>query len=505
VEKSALLLFGAIMAFSTRNVKGTFNESAAISWSIYNTLMSALIGVAIIVFVSAVEDALILLVLILLTWIVLSAWGLIFGPKFHLLMQSDEKVIEASRSQITQEKSNGFSFASIAAMTTGQVKQFYVALKLQVSKAERVLQLPQTVFGTGSVAGDAVSGGPTSGGRTSQQYGLTTKKSSGLHNGGLTEEQSYAVDITPVSKDREAERERNLLITVPSNSTALSVTHPTSPSAVSSAGGAVSSTGAQGLLRRKSPAPPSLYQSNSSKLLISRAHFNAARSDSATTSTAASPKALPTARTGSATTVPAPSVDSPAQVPARAIPSALQVPQSDSAEIAVSTEIGGNGSKFNSRTPSIGEEEEEEEGHEATALPNSPLESAMKQTERDSPSLESGAHSPTNAMETAAATVTAPAAAAAGNGVDSAAATSTPTATVPKPLHHGRSFSASPSPPSPPAGTSTASSDLSPPLLPHPSLERYGSPPSPSRTSAATRPSSRATVASTPFNAERKE
>jgi hypothetical protein len=234
VEKSALLLFGAIMAFSTRNVKGTFNESAAISWTIYNTLMSALIGVAIIVFVSAVEDALVLLVLILLTWIVLSAWGLIFGPKFHLLMQSDEKVIEASRSQITQEKSNGFSFASIAAMTTGQVKQFYVALKLQVNKAERVLQLPQTLFGTGAVAGDAVSGGPTSGGRMSHQ---TTKKSSGLHNGGMTEEQSYAVDITPVSKDREAERERNLLITVPVNSAALSVAQPASPSALSSAGG----------------------------------------------------------------------------------------------------------------------------------------------------------------------------------------------------------------------------------------------------------------------------
>jgi len=69
-------------------------------------------------------------------------------------MQSDEKVIEASRSQITQEKSNGFSFASIAAMTTGQIKQFYVALKLQVNKTERVLQLPQTIFGTGAVAGD---------------------------------------------------------------------------------------------------------------------------------------------------------------------------------------------------------------------------------------------------------------------------------------------------------------------------------------------------------------
>jgi hypothetical protein len=231
-EKAGLLLFGAIMAFSTRNVKGTFNESAAISWSIYNTLMSALIGVAIIVFVSAVEDALILLVLIVLTWIVLSAWGLIFGPKFHLLMQSDEKVIEASRSQITQEKSNGFSFASIAAMTTGQVKQFYVALKLQVNKTERLLQLPQTIFGTGPVAGDHPLTGSLSsvGGRgkhpqLSQVSHSQHKKKSGggggqLHNNSIPDgdeddehaASSYAVDITPVSKDREVERERGVLL-----------------------------------------------------------------------------------------------------------------------------------------------------------------------------------------------------------------------------------------------------------------------------------------------------
>jgi hypothetical protein len=37
IEKAGLLLFGAVMAFSTRNVKGSFNESAQISWTIYNT------------------------------------------------------------------------------------------------------------------------------------------------------------------------------------------------------------------------------------------------------------------------------------------------------------------------------------------------------------------------------------------------------------------------------------------------------------------------------------
>ena len=43
IEKAGLLLFGAVMAFSTRNVKGNFNESAQISWTIYNTRTSTLI------------------------------------------------------------------------------------------------------------------------------------------------------------------------------------------------------------------------------------------------------------------------------------------------------------------------------------------------------------------------------------------------------------------------------------------------------------------------------
>src|SRR4051812_10712456 len=60
------------------------------------------------------------------------------------------QVLEMSRSDIAQEKSNGFSFASIAAMTGSQVKQYYIALKLQVNKAERQLQIPVTVWSAAS-------------------------------------------------------------------------------------------------------------------------------------------------------------------------------------------------------------------------------------------------------------------------------------------------------------------------------------------------------------------
>jgi len=157
VEKMGLLLFGAVMAFTTRNVKGSFNESSAISWSIYNTLMSFVIGVSLIVFVAAVEDTLMLIVIILIAWIVFSVWGLVFAPKFQLLMKGEEAAIEASKSSLLQEKSNGFSFASIAVMTMVQVKQYYSALKTQVHKAERMLGVtPPTVFAAGP---DAAGGG----------------------------------------------------------------------------------------------------------------------------------------------------------------------------------------------------------------------------------------------------------------------------------------------------------------------------------------------------------
>jgi phosphate transport system substrate-binding protein len=166
-EKAGLLLFGAIMAFSTRNVKGSFNESAAISWSLYNTLMSLIIGLSIIIFIKAVEDTLMVLVVLLLCWIIISAWGLLFLPKFHLLFQSEQELIEQSRSEIMQEKSNGFSFASIAVMTGGQIKAYYSALKMQLNKAERAMELPLTIWAATavgpSVPSNGILGGTTTG------------------------------------------------------------------------------------------------------------------------------------------------------------------------------------------------------------------------------------------------------------------------------------------------------------------------------------------------------
>ena len=94
-----------------------------------------------VVFVSAVEDTLIILIQIFLYWLCFTCWGLIFGPKFQLLFGDEQAAIDASKSDLPQEKSNGFSFASVAAMTAIQLKQYYHALKIQIVKCETSLKI----------------------------------------------------------------------------------------------------------------------------------------------------------------------------------------------------------------------------------------------------------------------------------------------------------------------------------------------------------------------------
>jgi len=149
-------------------------------------------------------------------WIFFGAWGLLFLPKFQLLLQTDEQLIEQSRSEITQEKSNGFSFASIAAMTQGQIRAYYSALKIQLNKAERTLDLPLTnwIVRVVSVGGNTVDGTTT----TPQQGRATSTGRGGETNGDREtkedEEGGSAASTmslrTPV-RDRESEMEREVL------------------------------------------------------------------------------------------------------------------------------------------------------------------------------------------------------------------------------------------------------------------------------------------------------
>ncbi|MDO9332955.1 MAG: hypothetical protein Q7T57_00310 [Dehalococcoidales bacterium] len=146
VFKAGLLLIGALLAFSTRNIKGSFSEASQIAWTIYQTVLASVILIGIIVFISAVESTLTILVQIYLMWLCFSTLGLLFIPKFYILLQDEQDTIEASRSELPQEKSGGFSFASVAIMEKAQLRQYYFALRLQIHKAEAVLGLVRTPF-----------------------------------------------------------------------------------------------------------------------------------------------------------------------------------------------------------------------------------------------------------------------------------------------------------------------------------------------------------------------
>ena len=121
--------------------RGTFNESVQIAWAVYSALLSSVIVIAMIVFVGALGDTLTILVQIFIFWLCFTCWGLLFVPKFQLLFGDEQSVIDASKSDLPQEKSNGFSFASVAAMTQIQLKQYYYALKIQIVKCETTLKI----------------------------------------------------------------------------------------------------------------------------------------------------------------------------------------------------------------------------------------------------------------------------------------------------------------------------------------------------------------------------
>ena len=85
VTKGALLLYGALLAFSTRRVTDHFNESQSIAWAIYNVLFSVGITIPIIVFVGAIGDVMVLLVLFVILWISYFTALIIIVPVWSIL------------------------------------------------------------------------------------------------------------------------------------------------------------------------------------------------------------------------------------------------------------------------------------------------------------------------------------------------------------------------------------------------------------------------------------
>ena len=130
VEKGILFVFGALMAFTTRKVSSTFNESQGISLSIYNVCFTIGIISPIIIVVSAVGDVLTLLQVFALLWIAYFTGTILFAPKlmtiyFHSNGSGDEvnnSVVAASSSS-----SSGYQFLSLKALSTLPMLQGYQA------------------------------------------------------------------------------------------------------------------------------------------------------------------------------------------------------------------------------------------------------------------------------------------------------------------------------------------------------------------------------------------
>ena len=151
VYKACILLAGTMLAFSTRKVSNAFNESSAIAWSIYNVLFSSIIFGGIVYFVSAFEDTLILLFTFLIGWVTFVTWCLLFGAKFYTLFsKSETEAAQMSRIDSLQtEKSQGFSFVSVAAMPVNLIKSYIGALEGQLAKARKELSIKLGTKGQG--------------------------------------------------------------------------------------------------------------------------------------------------------------------------------------------------------------------------------------------------------------------------------------------------------------------------------------------------------------------
>ena len=81
VSKGVLLLFGALMAFTTRKVTSTFNESSGIALAIYNVTFCIGIIAAIILVIGAIGDVLVILLLFLGAWVSCFTAAILAVPK----------------------------------------------------------------------------------------------------------------------------------------------------------------------------------------------------------------------------------------------------------------------------------------------------------------------------------------------------------------------------------------------------------------------------------------
>ena len=165
VETGLLFVFGALMAFTTRKVSSTFNESSGISLSIYNVCFTVGIFTPIILVVSAVGDVLSLLLVFALLWIAYFTAGILFIPKLMKIYYPSDAGEGVTQSAVSSS-SGGYAFLSLAALSTIPVLQNYVvALEKHLAQVNaKLLSMKKSRTGSivsavGSVSAINLGGG----------------------------------------------------------------------------------------------------------------------------------------------------------------------------------------------------------------------------------------------------------------------------------------------------------------------------------------------------------
>ena len=155
-------MFGALMAFTTRRVSSTFNESQGISLAIYNLLFTVGIISPIILVISAVGDVLTLLLVFALLWIAYFTAGILFVPKLttiyaHTVTADEVNTSVMARSSSSQ--SSGYQFLSLAALNTLPMLQAYqAALRTHLDKVDhRVSKMKLDRAGAGVSGGQRLA------------------------------------------------------------------------------------------------------------------------------------------------------------------------------------------------------------------------------------------------------------------------------------------------------------------------------------------------------------
>jgi len=179
VVKGVWLASGILLAFHTRSVTDTFNESKAVALKICNLVLAVGLVAPLIILVGAVGDTLLILLMFAMTWISYVCLLILSIPKALALHAAHSNAANASKSE-TLSSTMGFSFLTLAHLSSvGTLTQYVTALEKHLTEARGKLRgmkekTRQLGLGSKVSVGSRSSGGaemvtPTLGGSRSEE------------------------------------------------------------------------------------------------------------------------------------------------------------------------------------------------------------------------------------------------------------------------------------------------------------------------------------------------